>query len=101
MKQSELEELKKYIPEGETHYIKEQFSDERLAMFVSMFFLEETDKAYKDLDEKAKAEIFWGKKEVAYQVIQRLIGNKKSMLGIIQTEDDWNRFFGFSSPKSF
>lgn len=101
MESKEIEMMKQYLPEGETHITKEQFTDERMAKLVNMLFLTETYKSYYEkLTEKEKANLYWFKKEVAYQVIQRLIGNNGKIPTVIQTEADWNRYFMFDDQES-
>ncbi|MBP3577677.1 MAG: hypothetical protein J6K15_06170 [Lachnospiraceae bacterium] len=88
----ELAKALKYLPEGKTHITEEQFSDRDLAACVNAFFLTESDKNV-GMSEEEKGELYWYKKEVAYQVIRRLIGNGERIPAVIQTEEDWKRYF--------
>ena len=91
-----LRYAKLYLPEGKTHYFNEEFSNEDLAFLINMFFVFELE--YVSAEGKQKEELdainWWLKKEIAYQTINRLVGEKK-ITCVIQNEKDWCRYFLF------
>lgn len=86
-------EAAKYLPEGQAHIIR-RLTDEELAIYVDAMFFKESKASYDDA--RSEAEYILFKKEVAYQVIQRLTAGK-GVQGIIATEADWKRYFQLKS----
>lgn len=86
----DMEIVKKYLPEGKTHITDQVFSDEELAGWVDALFMKKVDREYQT--EKEEAIHYLMEKEIAYQVIKRLAGDKRIPC-VIQNEKDWKRYF--------
>lgn len=82
-------EAAKFLPEGKTHII-EPLTNKELAIWVETLFLKESKCDCKG--EKETAEQILLRKEIAYQVIQRLTENEEVKENLIRSEKDWRRY---------
>jgi hypothetical protein len=86
----DIKAIKKYLPES--GHFDTEMDDLTLATFVdSIFFKEFTPKIFANEEEQVRNYVL--KKEVAYQVIKKLLKGHDRVPALIQSEEDWRRYF--------